>query len=216
MRILTIIAAVIGLPLLAPVHAQFPNQPSGSHAPGAALYSAQDPRKVVQAGIDKIRTFVESKQLNDPADLQRFVETEVAPFFDFSVMSSLVLGHLQYSLDRQQRDEVSGMIKQRFLAALADNLFAYKGGRTQLMNINGNLYQGRVNVILRVYRRDQYPTVVELRIARIQGEWKIYDVAANGVSAITHYRNYVHSLVQRSGIQALFTHGMGDRSIDPD
>jgi len=209
-----IAAVVIGLPLFTQVHAQFPGQPSGRYPPDTSVYSAQDPRRVVQAGIDKIRIFVESKQLNDPASLQQFVETEVAPFFDFSVMSNMVLGHLQYSLNQQQHDEISSMIRQRFLAALVDNLSTYKGGRAQLVNINGNLYQGRVNVVLHVYRQNHYPTVVELRIARIRNDWKIYDVAANGVSAITHYRNYVHSLVQRSGIQALFTRGMGTRQID--
>ncbi len=211
-----LVTIIVGLTLFTQVHAQRPSQSPGGYPPGPTSYSVQNPREVVQAGIDRIRAFVESKQLDDPASLQQFVETEVAPFFDFSVMSSMVLGRLEYSLDRQQHSAVSAMIKRRFLAALVNNLSAYKGGQAQLMNINGNLYRGRVNVVLHVYRQNQYPTVVELRIARIQGNWKIYDVAANGVSAVAHYRNYIHSLVQRSGIQALFTHGIRDRRVDSD
>ena len=213
-----LVITVVGLALSTQIHAQLPHHPPGSYAtgpyPAPTAYPMRDPRKVVQTGIDKIRMFVESEKLDDAASLQRFVETEVAPFFDFSTMSSLILGHLEYSLDPQQRNAINTMIKQRFLAALVNNLSDYRGGQARLVNVNGNLYRGRVNAIVHVYRQNQYPTAVELRIARIRGEWKIYDVAANGVSAVAHYRNHVHSVVQRSGIQALFTDKMRNQQSD--
>lgn len=162
------------------------------------------PQEMVKQGVARLEAFVEGNNLEDAGSVSAFLAREVSPFFDFERMTGEILGPLNYHLDDQQRASVRDRIQQQFLTALASNLANYKGGKVEYVNINGNLSQGRVNVALRVYRPGQFSTIVLLRIGRTGNDWKIYDVSANGVSAVAHYRNYILSTVQRSGIQALF------------
>jgi len=139
----------------------------------------------------------------NPAQVRVFMEKEVAQFFDFNAMAHLVLGPLNYRISSQQRQGATAMIKKAFLTAFAANLSDYRGGKVKYLNISGNLNQGKVYVRLAIQLPNQYPSLVKLRFARGPNGWKIIDVSANGMSAVAHYRNYVRSVVQRSGLEAL-------------
>lgn len=169
--------------------------------PYAPIYNnnVSDPTETIQQGVERLKTFISDNAINSPAKVNAFLQTEISPYFDFETMTRLILGPLDYQLNQQQRYAVRIMIRNRFLAALASNLAAYRGGQIDYMNVTGNLGYGKVRVRLRIYRPGLYPMGIELRIARTNTGWKIYDVSANGISAVSHYRNYIQSVILRSG-----------------
>lgn len=182
-------------------------QTSASHSSSQALYNpatqAQHPRETIQQGVKRLQAFITSDAIANPAQVKVFMEKEVAQFFDFNAMAHLVLGPLNYRISAQQRQGATAMVKKAFLTAFAANLSNYRGGKVRYMNISGNLNHGKVYVRLAILLPNQYPNLVKLRYARGPNGWKIIDVSANGVSAVAHYRNYIRSVVQRSGIDAL-------------
>jgi len=201
-----IIAALV---LLASTNsqAQFP-APGNPTAPSPTLDPSANtnmlnPQQTIQQGVERLQSFISGRVAADPALVQSFIQTEIAPYFDFATMTRLILGPLEYQLTPKQQYAARIMIRNQFLAALANNLMSYRGGRVDYLNVSGNLGMGQVKVRLRIYQPGKYPLALELRIARNYDGWKIYDVAANGVSAVAHYRNYVQSVIMRSGPQGL-------------
>jgi len=201
-----VLATFAALTLMATFLASYA-QASGNHQSyGSPFQSAEqvpDPREDIQQGVKRLQAFISSDAMSDPAMVSVFLEKEIAPFFDFNKMSQMILGPLNYRMNTQQRQATGIMIKKSFLTALASNLSNYRGGKVEYMNINGSLGRGKITVRLAVYLPNEYPTVLELRFARSPLGWKIIDVSANGISAVAHYRNYVRSVVQRSGIEGL-------------
>jgi len=187
------------------IQAQIPAGSRSPVSPYSPSYNTETigPRETIQQGVNRIQTFIDGNNTIAPAMLNSFVQKEIAPFFDFEVMTRLILGPLEYQLNTKQRYAAHIMIRNQFLSALTSNLSGYRGGRVDYMNVSGNLGLGRVKVVLRIYQPGQYPMIVELRIARTNKGWKIYDVSANGVSAIAHYRNYIQSIILRSGPEGL-------------
>ena len=162
-----------------------------------------DPRDTIERGLDRIKAFLATSDQTNPVLINEFIEREVAPFFDFNTMTQQILGPLNYRLTPLQRQGAALKVKRSFLSALANNLAKYRGGDARYLKATGNLNRGRVRVRLAVFRPDTYPTILELRIAHGATGWKVVDVSADGVSAVAYYRNYVRSVVQRSGLDGL-------------
>ncbi|TNG00176.1 MAG: ABC transporter substrate-binding protein [Gammaproteobacteria bacterium] len=116
-------------------------------------------------------------------------------------MTQLIIGRLAQNFNTQQRQITQNVIEKLLLSSLANNLSKYRGGKIDYMRLSGNLHRGRVSVRMRIVQQGQYPVALELRIAQGRDGWKVYDVAANGVSAVAHYRNYVRSVIQREGFE---------------
>ena len=200
----TILTAILCLAAFQPAYAQTPtNQPTARQNYNQA-YQLPDPRQTIQQGAQQIQAFLATDASTDPAQVSSFLDKNVAPLFDFTAMSRSALGPLNYHVNNEQRQKITVMIQKRFLTALASNLSNYRGGKVTYMNVSGNLRSGRINVRLAIHLPKQYPTIIELRLARGTSDWKIIDVSANGVSAVAHYRNYVRSAAQRSGLESLF------------
>jgi len=176
--------------------------------PGAGVYGGPaqqipDPRDTISGAIKRIKAFLTTDDSTDPGKINAFIEKEVAPLFDFPAMTHVILGELNYKLSDKQRQGATTMVKRAFLSAVANNLADYRGGRVGNIRVSGRQEHGRLRVGMAIYLPNQYPTAIELRIALGPKGWKILDVAANGVSAVAHYRNYVRSVVQRSGVEGL-------------
>lgn len=160
-------------------------------------------QQVVRQGVQRLGEFLDKDDIHNPEVLKTFIEEEIAPYFDFEVMTRAALGPLGYQLDSRQFDTIKQNIRQQFLVAFAGNLSNYRGSEITHINISGNLSQGRVKTGIVVYQPGQYPLIIELRMTNGPNGWKIYDVSANGLSAVAHYRHYIHAVVQRSGINGL-------------
>lgn len=200
----TILTAILCLAASQPAYAQTPMHQPAARQNYSQAYQLPDPRQTIQQGAQQIQAFLTTDASTDPAQTASFLDKNVAPLFDFTAMSRAALGPLNNHVNNQQRQKITTMIKNRFLTALASNLSNYRGGKVNYMNVSGNLRSGRINVRLAIYLPKQYPTIIELRLARGSADWKIIDVSANGVSAVAHYRNYVRSVAQRSGLESLF------------
>lgn len=171
---------------------------------GQAVDTPQDDvQSIIHQGIEHLQTFIQSGSPNNPEQVKNFLQKEIAPYFDFQAMARMVIGPMEHHLNDEQKTNAQAFIQQQFLVSFARNLMGYRGGHGQLMNITGDERNGQLQAWVYIYRYQAVPTVVELRLARGPQGWKIYDVAANGVSAVSHFRNYFHATIQRSGIQIL-------------
>jgi len=99
---------------------------------------------------------------------------------------------------------MAARLRALFLAALARNLGSFVGPlpRVQVYPARAGRDPGEAVVDARV---DAGPWKVTLavRFYRATDGWKVFDVAANGISAVAFYRRYFTALLRRYGVRAL-------------
>ncbi len=155
--------------------------------PARARVRADGPGAVATRGLDRMMDFLQ----NSDGDLQKlgaFLNKEIAPYFDFAYMARSAAGAVWKRMDEQQRRRLTNRIKRQFLATLVERLGDYD--RQQIRVVSERLSpDGRTGVVTAAIRGPQgYPARMDFRFYKSRTGWKVYDVAANGQSAVVHYR----------------------------
>jgi len=153
-------------------------------------YQAQEPApgQLLREGIEKITTYLAQGGSANPARLLAFLETEVAPYFDFAYMARWSVGPRYRYLNPAQRNEVEKQLRDMFLGAMAEKLASYRPGRIQYLPPRGNPRRGELVLSIRTFRADGYPMQLDFSLYEGRTGWRVYDVSANGASALMYYR----------------------------
>jgi phospholipid transport system substrate-binding protein len=186
------LALVLALPVQA-VPAATQSDPTG----------LDEPTTVLRHGIETLTGYLDNHHSVPPEQLRYFLDTEIVPYIDFQRMSYWAAGSLNRYLTPLQRRRLSEFVKARFLNAMVAQLGHYRQSYLEYLPLRGNPYEGEVTLALRVYGVNDYPVLLEFRLYRAEAGWKVYDVVANGLSAVAHYRNELSLLAQRYGVEGL-------------
>lgn len=192
MKKLSVLLVLLWLPLVGMASNYYPSQETAG---------LDEPAKILRKGIETLTGYLGSNQGASPAQLRVFLEEEVVPYFDFNRMAFWAAGPVNRYLTPEQRRALTVMLKERFLGAMAEQLSGYKHSRIQYLRPKGNPRRGNVTLGVRVFGSDSYPVQIDFKLYRGKTGWKVYDVVANGVSAVNHYRNEFSQLVNRHGVQ---------------
>lgn len=203
MKSLSRVLCLCGLAML-PLTA-LANPGTGYYAPPAAVAGLAEPATVLRQGIESLTGYLDGRQPGaNPAQLQHFLESEIAGYFDFEQMGWWAAGPLNRHLNQQQRKQLADLLKRRFIAVMSEQLAAYRGAQLVYLPPRGNIAQGDVRLAVRVMSVDAPPVQLDFRLYRNQlGQWRVYDVVANGLSAVSHYRNELAQLVRQHGVHGV-------------
>ena len=161
-------------------------------APGVAT-QAEHPGAVLKQGIDKLVHFLDQSG-GDPRKMQgmeAFLNAEIAPYFDFEYMTQWAGGARYPHMNDEQRAQMQTALKGLFMGAMMQKLASYQHGQVRFMRPRGNPRSGEVTLGIQIYpAQGMYPTRLDFRMYRSTSGWKVFDVSANGQSAVVYYRNY--------------------------
>ena len=169
-------------------------------APYPPYYYQQAPQKessapatIVKAGITKLTKFIRSGAAANPEQARIFLETEVAPYFDFNYMARWAAGPAWRNMTAAQKTRLQERIAQAFMKTLAGKLTSYSNQPIRYFTPRG---QGSDDVRVRAWimQPNGIPTKLEFRFYKSKDGWKIFDVKAGGNSAVVHYRNQFRKL----------------------
>ncbi len=165
-------------------------------APVPAL--GEQPLEALQRGIDKGINVLVDPQYQDPARRQEQEQKlwEITQeFFDFKEFSRRVLAsHWKKFTSSQRKEfvkltsELLGKLNMRKLQT------KYNGEKVFLIDqkiIKDSKALVEVKVL---WKNIEFP--VTLRMKKSYGKWKIYDLAAFGVSTVGNYRAQIHQIMQ--------------------
>jgi phospholipid transport system substrate-binding protein len=155
-------------------------------APG---YQEVGPDTLLREGITKLLRFLRSSDNPRPQQISAFLEREVAPYFDFSYMATWAAGPMNRDLNDQQRWELGQKIKQMLLGTLAKRLSSYDNQDVRFFRPR-RVGDNEVKVRVGILRSGGYPASLDFRFYRSETGWKVFDVTANGNSALAFYRTY--------------------------
>jgi len=159
------------------------------------------PDALLREGIDRLSRFLASRGEPRPGEVRRFLERAIAPYFDFAHMSHWAAGPYYRRLTEAQRAGLARMLTDLFLSALARNLGSYARPlpHVEIYPPQPGRRPNEVSVYARVIPLDGFTLTLDFRYYRSPEGWKIYDVAANGASAVAYYRGYFTELLRRHG-----------------
>ena len=173
-----------------------------SHTVNAAPYppyyqtprtESSAPATIVKAGINKLTTFIRSGGAQNSEQARTFLESEVAPYFDFNYMTRWAAGPAWRTMSPAQRANMQERITQAFMTTLAQKLTNYTNQPIRYFTPRG---QGSddVRVSAWIMQPNGIPTKLEFRFYKGKDGWKIFDVKAGGNSAVVYYRNQFRNL----------------------
>jgi phospholipid transport system substrate-binding protein len=157
---------------------------------------AEGPAALLRDGVNKLIGFMEREEQPGEEELARFLDREIAPFFDFEYMTQVAAGPVYRYMTDEQRERMAGEIEVQFLGTLAARLGVF--GEQQVRFVNTRLGpDGRTaSATIAVVNPGTYPARIDFRFYNGKSGWKVYDVAANGQSAVAHYRREFRRMTQ--------------------
>jgi len=156
-----------------------------------------DPADIIRRGIRELRTFLSrGKRVND-GEIARYVETFIAPAFDFAYMTRSALGPQWRRLDPARRNQSQAWLQQNFLGQLTGYVGSYQASRIDVLGARNGTGPGEVNVPVRVWNNNKPPVSLNFRFYLSKQGWRIFDVSANGQSAIIFYRGYINRMMRQ-------------------
>jgi len=166
--------------------------PYAGNYPGPQSSQYQEPGSLLRDRLDKLIGFLGQGPV-EGRDRQRmvaFVESEIAPYFDFNYMGRWVAGPRSRSMTPPQASALEKQLRSMFLQAMVKELSSYSHGRIQYLRPRGNPARGEMRLGIRAFPNQGYPTRLDFRVYRSEQGWKVFDVVADGQSVVGHYRSY--------------------------
>lgn len=211
---ITLLVFVVATDLQANPYAYGYPQYQGSHAMPGQYGQGMQPRpmqaaapdEIVRQGIDRLKGFLSRGASPSEQELLYFLNREIAPYFDFTYMAQQVAGPTAQGMNQAQRAEFSAQLKRLFFGALARNLGAYSNPAPRIdiypARMNRNSREVKVNALVMPYRGRAMR--LQFRFYLSSNGWKIFDVTANGSSAVVHYRNHFAAMARQGGSRSYY------------
>jgi phospholipid transport system substrate-binding protein len=179
-------------------------QPGALYEPGYTP-APVTPDQVVRSGVDRLVGFLMGAQNPSPEAIREFLEREIAPSFDFAYMARWAAGPMYRRLSPAQHARMSEVLKGLFLSALAKNLGTYARPlpRVDVYPARASADGNQATVHARVVSHNGLFSRLNFRFYWNEHGWRIFDVSANGASAVAYYRTYFSEMFKRYGPDAV-------------
>ena len=159
------------------------------HQNPVSRQQAPGPGEVLREGVTKLLNFMRQQKGSNPDLIAAFLETEIAPYFDFAYMAKWTAGPTYRNMNEQQRSLLEQDIKTMLLSSLSQRLGSYDNQDVRFFQPR-RVTQNEVKVRVGVLQAGGYPAKIDFRFYRSESGWKVFDVTANGASALAFYRQY--------------------------
>lgn len=151
---------------------------------------------ILKAGLNKLLGFFNSPRPPSREKIAEFLDKEIAPYFDFAYMAKWSAGSTYRRLSEQQKKKMESELRTQFLTTMAQKLSSFNQQSVRYLapRITG---RNQVELSIAISNAGSYPARLDFRLYKSGNGWKVYDVSANGSSALMYYRQYFRQKVQR-------------------
>jgi phospholipid transport system substrate-binding protein len=158
------------------------------------------PAALLKDGVTKLTSFIRTGGGQDRAQAVAYLEKEIAPYFDFAYMTRWAAGPAWREMNPSQRAEMQQTLTSSFLTTLAQKLTTYTNQPIRYFTPRGH-GKDEVTVSAWITQPAGYPTKLDFRFYKAKDGWKVFDVKADGNSAVVYYRDQFRNLYRYSGSQ---------------
>jgi phospholipid transport system substrate-binding protein len=158
-------------------------------APEAGQQQKEGPDALLRQGMGELLEFMRQEPRPSQEAIGMFLESEIAPYFDFAYMAKWVTGRAYGRMNDEQRSAMESKVKALLLTTLTKRLGSYKNQDVRFYRPR-RAGRGEVKVRVGILQAGGYPANVDFRFYKSKEGWKVFDVSANGSSAVSYYRKY--------------------------
>ena len=146
-----------------------------------------------------------SQYASDPASLDKLVRTVVLPHFDSELAARLVLARQWDAASADQRQHFIDAFYHLLLHNLGADLVGFSLNRLQVLPYRGDPGATYATVDTLVRRRDGELVHVNYSLHRSTQGWKVYDIAFEGISYLTSFREDFAEEIDQKGLNELIS-----------
>lgn len=157
-----------------------------------------NPAVIIKIALSKITAFSGNSDRVNPMQLRGFIENQIIPHFDFNNMSHWITGRYARNMTAEDKADFQRNLRETFLSSLSKHLGSFDAKNTRV-KFHRVRYRGSDEAFVgtSIYRADTLPVRLEFRMRRVENDWKIIDVKANGSSAVLYYRRHFMSQLRQ-------------------
>ncbi|PXY99423.1 phospholipid-binding protein MlaC [Gilliamella apicola] len=191
----------------------------------SATAFANDPYQDMQVAADKIFNTMKAEAStlkSDPNKLKDIVRTDLLPYVQVKYAGALILGNAYKSATDAQRAAYFNAFENYLVQAFAQALSMYNGQTYQVEKSKdlGDKSLVSIRILLNQPDKNQQPIRIDFQWRKntVTGEWKAYDLTAEGVSMVTTKQNEWATVLRQKGIDELTKqlNDLSNRNIDPN
>ena len=171
---------------------------------GHAYAAAENPDQLVSETVRDVQQIIRQDPALQAGDRQKtleLVEKKILPHFDFQRMTMLAVGKDWERATADQRQALVNAFRGLLVRTYSGALAAYKDHKVDVKPSKGET--GDSTVVRTQVSGSGAPVLMEYRMHRTSGGWKVQDVAVEGVSLVTTYRSTFKAEIDRNGIDGL-------------
>lgn len=169
----------------------------GEEPPAQAL--VRDTTDQVLAVLKERKADIEA----NPAHVYDLVDEYVLPHFDFYRMSRRALGKYWRQATPEQRERFVEQFKTLLVRTYAIALARYSDERVEYLTPRERANGSEISVRTQVILSGGPPIPINYEMYLKDNQWKVFDVAIDGVSLVINYRSTFASQVRQNGVEGL-------------
>lgn len=168
--------------------------------------AAEDAQAIVQstttAVVERVRAEKDALRA-DPAKMYGLVSEMIFPHFDFTIMSQWVLGEHWKTSSAAQQQEFVEQFRRLLVRTYATALLEYSD-QTIEYPANEASHNPKTAVVKQAIKQPGGGVLpVVYRLHNKSGDWKVFDVAVDGVSLVKTYKSSFTQVIADGGIDTL-------------
>jgi len=194
LKIILFIGLLIASQFLAAQYQWFSGQNNYSNQ--RSPHYQMSPAQLLKSKMDTLLRFLNKQDGLSDGQLRYFLVTEVAPVFDFDYMTKMAVGNAYSQLGQARRDAMVFALTERFLKTMIARLTSYDNQRIHYLAQRISRDGRTATVGVAILGGRGYPARLDFRFYKGDAGWKVYDVLANGQSAVVHYRTQFRKMIR--------------------
>lgn len=166
------------------------------------------PRDVIKATTDQVLMEVKNDRealRADPAKMYNLVSELIFPHFDFPIMAQWVLGSHWKDASDATRNEFIEQFRKLLVRTYATALLEFSNQTISYPDAEDTQKGKTVLVRQSIEQTGSQPIVLGYRLHKPSEEWKVLDVAVDGVSLVKTYRASFVPIIKEDGIEGLIS-----------
>ena len=168
-----------------------------------AASPAQDLVKQVTSRIIEELDSQSDSFRDNPERAYELVQRLVLPYFDFERMARRVLGKRWKSATPEQQKRFVSAFRTLLLRTYALVLNEYRGQTLTYLDPVPRKKKDEIVIPVQIELTGSRSVRVAHAMQGTGSDWKVFDVAVDGVSLVTNYRSSFRSEIARNGIDGL-------------
>jgi phospholipid transport system substrate-binding protein len=177
-----------------------------SLAATAAFAADMGPDELVKNTANEVLTIIKQDKDIQSGNTQKVVElvqAKVLPHFDFARMTRLAVGRSWSKATDAQKEQLIKEFQTLLVRTYSTSLAQYKNQTIEYKPTKVAPDEKEVTVKSVVNQPGGQPIAIDYRMEKTPDGWKAFDIAVEGVSLVTNYRNSFNSIAEQSGIDGL-------------